>query len=336
MKSFSQYLSENNNLSDRAGVEHALASYKQEHEIVNPEYQNLVGQVRRIFGRESEQAKKEIFQELVTLVRANDSDMTDLYYGWPSDSFASFNKFEKTLTKLHQTHQTPEAKKIITAGMTLVTNWKHIAADLKALKDKVVKVSAKREQAKEVAAVEMKKKFTDSSSLIKVLESHLNEYKAVAEKRAKDFVHGKMEDLRKAGFDLNVLAPMPSSTSSRTAYQSAQMRRSFYISLTDPVSHTMVRRGEPEIRVVNTQKIAQYVHEAVAEAEANYRAFMQKMIEKIGKPVVDAKMTGSIWVGATLTVKTNDGEEQVWNTQMIINFSKYQKMFNQFPSRRKK
>ena len=60
------------------------------------------------------------------------------------------------------------------------------------------------------------------------------------------------------------------------------------------------------------------------------------MITKIGKPVTNAKMAGNIWTNAVLTVTTNDGEEQVWNTKMILNFSKYQKMFNQFPSRRKK
>jgi D-xylose transport system substrate-binding protein len=71
-------------------------------------------------------------------------------------------------------------------------------------------------------------------------------------------------------------------------------------------------------------------------AEDAYRNFMEKMIQKIGKPVVGAKMTGSIWTNAVLTVTTEDNEEQVWHTQMILNFSKYQKMFNQFPSRRKK
>jgi hypothetical protein len=71
-------------------------------------------------------------------------------------------------------------------------------------------------------------------------------------------------------------------------------------------------------------------------AEDAYRDFMEKMIQKIGKPVVDAKMTGNIWTNAVLTVTTDDNEEQVWHTQMILNFSKYQKMFNQFPSRRKK
>jgi hypothetical protein len=69
-------------------------------------------------------------------------------------------------------------------------------------------------------------------------------------------------------------------------------------------------------------------------AEDAYRDFMEKMIQKIGKPVVDATMTGSIWTNAVLHVTTDDGEEQSWKTQMILNFSKYQKMFNQFPSRR--
>jgi hypothetical protein len=97
-----------------------------------------------------------------------------------------------------------------------------------------------------------------------------------------------------------------------------------------------MRVGQPDIREPNPQGIARYVEMSVQGAEASYRDFMHKMITKIGKPVVNAKMTGNIWTSAVLTVNTNDGEEQVWNTKMILNFSKYQKMFNQFPSRRKK
>jgi len=82
--------------------------------------------------------------------------------------------------------------------------------------------------------------------------------------------------------------------------------------------------------------IDRYIEMNKQGAEDAYRNFMEKMIQKIGKPVVDAKMTGNIWTNAVLTVNTDDGEEQVWHTQMILNFSKYQKMFNQFPSRRKK
>lgn len=49
--------------------------------------------------------------------------------------------------------------------------------------------------------------------------------------------------------------------------------------------------------------------------------------------MIEADMTGNPWHGSTLHVTCVDGEKQSWNTQMIINQSKYQKLFNQFPSR---
>jgi hypothetical protein len=82
--------------------------------------------------------------------------------------------------------------------------------------------------------------------------------------------------------------------------------------------------------------INRYIELNVKGAEEAYRNFMAKMIQKIGRPVVDAKMTGNIWTNAVLHVTTNDGEKQTWNTQMILNISKYQKMFNQFPTRKVK
>lgn len=330
MKSFAQYLNENIRVSTRQEVEDVLSMFKKEGEILNPQFQDLTSQVRRIFGKESEAAKKTVFQELIA---RGDMDVTEVYYDWPSDSFVSLNKFERGINKL-ASKTSPDVQKIVAAARPLIQYWKPIANDLKDLKGKVVKVTAKREQKKAEAEVVLKQKFSDSSSLIKVLEAHLNEYKQAAHNRAKEFIDTKIQALHKADNDLTKLAPQPTSMMSHAAYQTAQAKRYFYLSIVDaPVS---TRRGEPEIVKVNQEKVKHYIDQAVSEAEASYRAFMQKMIEKIGKTVIDAHMTGSIWVGATLTVKTIDGETQVWETKMILNFSKYQKMFNQFPSRRKK
>jgi len=82
--------------------------------------------------------------------------------------------------------------------------------------------------------------------------------------------------------------------------------------------------------------VNRYVELSVKGAEESYRQFIRKMIAKIGKPVIDAKLTGNIWTNAKLEVTTSEGESKVWNTKMIINFSKYQQMFNQFPTRRAK
>jgi hypothetical protein len=240
----------------------------------------------------------------------------------------SLNKAGRGLTKLKDA----KFKDVITAGNDVVKKWAPVAADLKALKGMVVKATQKRAEAKQAASTAMGKKFADSSSLIKIFESHLQEYKDMAEKRAKEFVQDRLNFLKKHDWDLDKAVPR---TKNYSDYKAVEQRRSILTSITKSKGSTR-RYGEPDIREPDQVMIDRYVEMNVRGAEDAYRSFMQKMIEKIGKPVVDAKMTGNIWTNAVLTVTTDDGEEQVWNTKMILNFSKYQKMFNQFPSRRKK
>jgi hypothetical protein len=163
----------------------------------------------------------------------------------------------------------------------------------------------------------------------------MNEYIAMAEKRSKDFVNDKLETLKNHGMDLNKVAPAPNSRMSQSEYKTAQAKRDVYRSITKSTKSSL-SRDEPDIREPNKAMIDRYIEINKKGAEDAYRDFMEKMIQKIGKPVIDAKMTGRIWSNAVLTVTTDDNEQQVWHTQMILNFSKYQKMFNQFPSRRKK
>jgi hypothetical protein len=90
------------------------------------------------------------------------------------------------------------------------------------------------------------------------------------------------------------------------------------------------------IRKPSEAKLEKYVKANVDAAHQDYMAWVNKMTKKIGKGVKRAHISGSPWTGSTLDVTTNDGEEQIWTTHMIINYSKYNKAFNQFPSRRKK
>ena len=327
MKSFKSYVTEAR-MTTVGEITTAIAGHKKAGEILNPEYQDLGSQARRVFGGDTRHVSN------LMLKHFRDGDKTpelnDLYYSWPSDSFASLNKAAKFLAKVKD----PKHKDVVAAGNEVVKKWSPIAADLKDLKGKVVKVTQKRAEAKVAAASVMDRKFTDSSSLIKIFESHLEEYKNMAKKRAEEFINGKLDALKKAEWDLNKVAPRPNSNYGYGAdYKTAAAKRSLYTSITTSKSD---RIGAPEIVEPNRPAIERYVQMNVTGAEEAYRNFMAKMIEKIGKPVVDAKMTGNIWTNATLHVTTNDGEEQVWNTKMILNFSKYQVMFNQFPSRRKK
>lgn len=79
-----------------------------------------------------------------------------------------------------------------------------------------------------------------------------------------------------------------------------------------------------------------YVAMAKQGAEESYDAWIYKLVQKIGKPVVKADVSGDPWMGSVIRVETNDGEHQAWKTQQIINTSKLGKQFYQFPTRRMK
>lgn len=336
MKTFAEFVTEGlGRMTTYGEIVHAIDGYKKAGEIMNPAYQDLGSQARRVFGKEAGVGRDLILKVMHAGDGAQnrDNDISDLYYAWPSDSFQGLIKFEKILLKVEKMNK-PNMAPVIKAGKDVLTNWKPVADDLKALKDKVVKMTTKRAEAKKVAAKDMSTKFADSSSLIKVLESHLGEYKAAAHQRAAEFIKSKLDFLMKHDWDLNKAVPRHTGHYGAD-YKMTESQRSLYRSITRTKSAS-VRVGEPDIREPDQHMIDRYVRVSVEGAENSYREFMHKMITKIGKPVVDAKMIGNIWTNAVLTVTTNDGEEQVWNTKMILNFSKYQTMFNQFPSRRKK
>lgn len=336
MKTFAEFVTESlGRMTTYDEIARAVASYKKAGEIMNPVYQDLGNQARRVFSNETRVGRDLILKVMHAAggSQNRDDDISDLYYAWPSDSFQGLGKFEKTLLKVEKLDKANMGP-VIKTGKDILATWKPVADDLKALKDKIVKVTAKREQARAIAAKDMSAKFANSSSLIKVLESHLGEYKAAAHQRATEFIKAKLDFLKKHDWDLNKAMPRHTGHYG-TAYKMTESQRSLYRSITR-AQHASLRPGEPDIREPDQQGIDRYVKSSVEGAEASYRDFMQKMITKIGKPVVDAKMIGNIWTNAILTVTTNDGEEQVWNTKMILNFSKYQTMFNQFPSRRKK
>jgi len=334
MKKFSSFISEAR-MTTHSEITAAIAKHKKAGEILNPEYQDLVSQAKWVMSRGSFASKPD---SLLTLIRAErenrDEDLNDLYYT-SFDGFQSHGKIEKLVNKLEKKNK-PQYKAMLKDVHQYLKDWKQVGIDLKDLKGKVVKVTQKRAEAKQAAEKVMSGKKASSAPLIKIFESHMNEYIAMAEKRAKDFVNDKLDTLKKHGMDLDKVAPPPNSrTMGASEYKTAQAKRDLYRSITKSTK-SMLSRGEPDIREPNQVMIDRYVEMNKKGAEDAYRNFMEKMIQKIGKPVIDAKMTGNIWTNAVLTVTTEDNEEQVWHTQMILNFSKYQRLFNQFPTRRKR
>lgn len=329
MKTFSKFIAEAR-MTTHGEVVVAIATHKKAGEIMNQTYKDLADQARRVFGGDT----RHVSDLMLKHIHAGNKtpELHELYYDWPSDSFASLKKASRALAKVKD----PNFKDVVTAGNEVVKKWLPVAEDLKALKGMIVKATQKRAEAKAAAEKVLEKKKGDSKALIKIFDAHMKEYVAAAEKRAKEFIDDKLEILKKAEWDLNKVAPMPNSRTMGTSeYKTAQAKRDLYRSITKSTEYS-TRPGQPDIREPNKAMIDRYIEMNKKGAEEAYQNFMHKMMQKIGKPVVDAKMTGNIWTNAILTVTTNDGEEQVWHTQMILNFSKYQKMFNQFPSRRKK
>lgn len=332
MLKFKQYILEQRvKYTDAAHLLASIKQYMKAGEILNPEYNEMKQQASDLYHK-SFRAHEQKFQD--TSGRIQDEDFWELRFALAGWNLSDVAKAEKMLAKVEK-KKLPGIEQELKIAKQFVSEWKPVLEGIKALKDKVVKVSTKRAQAKATAATAMEKKFRDSSTLIKLLESHLDEYKEMARKRAEEFVKDKMDELKKHGWDLNLAAPVPKMRDGQEAYQIAAQKQSIMSMLTSPTKPVIIP-GEPRIRKPNPAAAAKYISDAVKESEASYRAFMQKMIEKIGKPVVKAKMTGNIWTDATINVTTDDGETQVWSTRMILNFSKYQRMFNQFPSRRKK
>jgi hypothetical protein len=333
MKQFHEYITEGHiKYQDLPHIQSAIAEYKKAGEVLNPEYKELKNQTAHLFSK----AARVYENKFSDVARdAQDEDIWEMTHAMRAYTITDIAKLHKMVQKAEKRNFTrPDIVEIIKIAKRLSAEWKPVYDDIKALKDKVVKVTTKRAEAKQVATKALEKKFRDSSSLIKVLEEHLAEYKEMARKRATEFVKEKMAELEKHGWDLNKAAPVPKMRDGRVAYQMAAEKQSLLSSLTTTTKPVIIP-GEPRIRKPNPAAIEQYIKNAERNAEDSYRAFMAKMIEKIGKPVVDAKMTGSIWTDAKLTVTTEDGGKQVWHTKMILNFSKYQRMFNQFPTRKK-
>lgn len=332
MLTFSNYLLENIRYNTLEEIKSAISAYKKAGEIANPEYQNLKNRAQRVFGEDA----RKVEDLTLKIIHGGDKsqEVSDLYWTLPHDSFQGLKKFQKQLDKSAKNSDS-NVKQIVEAGRQLLSRWAPIAEDIAFLKDKVVKITAKREQAKAVKTKELENKFNDSVPLIKILESHLKEYKEATAKRAEEFIQEKLKILQNADWDLNKVAPRPKSHYGGRTYKEDAAKRALYQTITK-AKNEYVSSDKEDIRIVNQEGVKRYIDLSVKGAEESYRQFMQKMINKIGKPVIDAVMTGNIWTNASLKVTTSDGETQVWNTKMIVNFSKYQTMFNQFPTRRAK
>lgn len=154
---------------------------------------------------------------------------------------------------------------------------------------------------------------------------------------AKDVVASVRAELTNAGNDLHVCAPYPSSIGMSTGqYRAMVAKYGLYRKLTTRRESNRNGMHDPEFADMSSKGIAEFVKEARENAAFQYDAYVAKLNKKIGT-VIHAELKGNhVWGFSFLTVELPTGEKQIWKTQQIINQSKYQKVFNQFPTRKVK
>ena len=293
-------------------LEAEINGYLAQKEIVKPKYEELKRKIDRMLEKffDVEIAKPFLHGKGPENDKLHDEKLKDLVWTHvysARDLLSLKNKMNKVKMKDHPIFQAYES---------FYHDFSPIAQKVIDLKQYVVTTAKKREEAKEVKAVEQKKRFTNAASLIQVLTSFIEQYVLEAEIRARTFYDKTMKDILDAGGIDGIAPEVDYRKVGIDEYKRAKAKRDFYVGM---------------MRVSKDH----YIKEAGLAAHADYMAWVHKMVQKIGKPVTHAEMTGNPWKGSTIKVTTDDGEEQVWITTMIINQSKYGKLFNQFPSRKK-
>jgi hypothetical protein len=321
MITFKQFLTEATDNLDN--LEHEVDRYIKAGEIVRPEFSTLKYQIDRALEKLGDVVSREHTHgkgmEMVDQSK-DDPGLMDLSYSVPHNAnevLSLKNKLAKTKSTGHPLYKALSA---------FYNQHKGIAEKLKHLKGMVKTTTEKRVEKKEKEEKEYQKKFTDSASLVEVLKQHLEAYIKRAGEMAAAQYDEEIARFAKKGFDLDKAAPQPNSRMDREDYLMAKRLRAYLTDLTE--------EDKGSIRKASPARKKAWIEEAETGAKNAYLAWVRKMIEKIGKAVQSAEMHGSPWTGAILTVVTKDGEKQVWNAKMIINRSKYDRLFNQFPTRR--
>ena len=218
--------------------------------------------------------------------------------------------------KLKKAAKLPQKEQMVKDYMSFLPKYAELSSKIDQLKGMIVTVTQKRAEKKEVEAKAQAKRFTDAKSLTSTLLTHRDDFVNEASKRGGEYWKHHMNVLKKGG-GLDKVAPRPTNKMNRDDYLSASRKRQFYQS-------------------IQTGSLESYAKMYADAAHEDYMSWVHKLTAKIGKPVAKSSITGSPWQGSTINVTCNDGEEQTWHTQMIINHSKFGKPFNQFPTRRKK
>lgn len=279
-------------------------------EITKVRFNEIKDRAGRLVYAESDKIRKDCYLNIPYEQREGDTaemqELSNLYYDMPSN-LHEVKAFAKKIAKIKAQHI------FVSAARNMAEKYAPVAALMDTLKPMVVSSAKVRADKKAQQETAIRKMVNDNGELLEVLRAPRAEFvKRNMEYAGMQYDNSKNAMVAAGGLDK--IAPRPTRMMTSSEYMAAESLRSWY-------------------SYIDTTTRQHHVEEAGREAEASFDAWVAKMVQKIGETTVSAKMTGSAWTGSTLTVVTVSGETQIWNTKIIINQSKYGKLFNQFPSR---
>lgn len=157
--------------------------------------------------------------------------------------------------------------------------------------------------------------------------------------RAIETANARVERVRKAleeaGGDLQKAAPRPSYRDVSYEFKRAERRLFESLVVDDPAHKRSYNDKDPLFCLMCDKKIKQFIQTVERDANQQFDAFVRKLTGKVGDNIKSAEIDGTdVWDGSILTVERSDGTTERWRTTLIVNVSKYGRLFNQFPTRK--
>jgi hypothetical protein len=153
--------------------------------------------------------------------------------------------------------------------------------------------------------------------------------KKLAQDKAEEHIRAQIEVARKnitKTNDIEVLVPALGDKPSEYAQRQYFEARQFYFSLCSLSKHRYL--------TINEEQVQGVIDRTIRDAGLQFDAFVYKLNEKINDVTLSAELSGDPWNYSTLVVETKNKGRQVWTTKIIVNVSKYGKLFNQWPTRK--
>lgn len=310
MISFKNFLNEQ--VVDIAALDQTISAFIAQRSITKPQYEDL----KRKLDTQLEHEFNVTVAASVRRGRAEeitahpDTKLRDLFWA----SVTSARDVLSLKAKLARVKTQDDPIYIAFAGF--YSKYSPVAQRIIDLKEYVVSALAARAAATNAAAAVTTQKRGSATALITALSKFIDEYVAEAERRATTNWYSIMSAIDAAGGLDKLLSKPDYRVVGVDEYRAVNDKRIFYSQL-------------------SRKTVQRYAAESGAEARADYLAWVDKMTEKISRPVVSAEMSGNPWTGSIIRAITDDGVEHIFTTTMIINQSKYGKLFNQFPTRKK-